>query len=187
VAVPEPGDYMPRLEKLLPHVDVFLPNHDEAAVLSGLKDPFDQAEFFRQRGVKTAVVTMGGEGAVLVQGGLRLKAGVFSMPYVDGSGGGDAMPATSMASCADWMRRVVCRSPAPWERVACVPSALHPGCSRATSASNSWENTPWRYMLVERYPEKRGQAPFAGSGPQGASHKFPVQRGLHPVAGLVHC
>jgi sugar/nucleoside kinase (ribokinase family) len=93
VALPGPGEYMPRLEKLLPHVDVFLPNHDEAAVISGVKDSFDQAEFFRQRGVKTAVVTMGGEGAVLVQDGVRLKAGIFSMPYVDGSGGGDAFDA----------------------------------------------------------------------------------------------
>jgi sugar/nucleoside kinase (ribokinase family) len=93
VAVPGPGEYLSRLERLLPHVDVFLPNHDEAAVITGKKDPFAQAEFFHQRGVKTAVVTMGGEGAVLVSDGLRLEAGVFSMPYVDGSGGGDAFDA----------------------------------------------------------------------------------------------
>jgi sugar/nucleoside kinase (ribokinase family) len=93
VALPGPGEYLSRLEKLLPHVDVFLPNHDEAVVITGEKDPFRQAEFFRERGVRTSVVTMGGDGAVLVQDGLRLKAGVFSMPYVDGSGGGDAFDA----------------------------------------------------------------------------------------------
>jgi sugar/nucleoside kinase (ribokinase family) len=36
---------------------------------------------------------MGGEGSVLVRQGLRLKAGVFSVPFVDGSGGGDAFDA----------------------------------------------------------------------------------------------
>jgi sugar/nucleoside kinase (ribokinase family) len=30
---------------------------------------------------------------VLVQDGLRLRAGVYSVPYVDGSGGGDAFDA----------------------------------------------------------------------------------------------
>ena len=93
VGVPGPGEYLSRLEKLLPYVDVFLPNHDEAALISGVKEPLAQAEFFHQRGVKTAVVTMGGEGAVLVEDGLRLRAGVFCMPYVDGSGGGDAFDA----------------------------------------------------------------------------------------------
>jgi sugar/nucleoside kinase (ribokinase family) len=93
VALPGPGEYLSRLEQLLPHVDVFLPNHDEAAMLSGVRDPFQQADFFLARGAKTAVVTMGGDGAVLVQPGLRLKAGVFSMPFVDGSGGGDAFDA----------------------------------------------------------------------------------------------
>jgi sugar/nucleoside kinase (ribokinase family) len=93
VALPGPGEYLSRLEKLLPHVDVFLPNHDEARVISGEKDPFRQAEFFHERGAKTAVVTMGSDGAVLVRDGMRLKAGVFSVPYVDGSGGGDAFDA----------------------------------------------------------------------------------------------
>jgi sugar/nucleoside kinase (ribokinase family) len=93
VALPGPGEYLSRLEKLLPHVDVFLPNHDEAAIISGVKDSYEQAEFFHACGAKTAVVTMGGDGAVLVSDGLRLKAGVFSMPYIDGSGGGDAFDA----------------------------------------------------------------------------------------------
>jgi sugar/nucleoside kinase (ribokinase family) len=93
VALPGPGEYLPHLEKLLPHVDVFLPNQDEATLISGVSDPLEQAKFFYDRGAKTAVVTLGGEGAVLVQAGARLKAGVYSIPYVDGSGGGDAFDA----------------------------------------------------------------------------------------------
>jgi sugar/nucleoside kinase (ribokinase family) len=94
VAIPHPApDYVQRLDRLLPHVDVFLPNNHEAELICGEKDPVRQAEFFQRLGAHTAVITMGGEGAVLVQKDLRLRSGIFSVPYVDGSGGGDAFDA----------------------------------------------------------------------------------------------
>jgi len=93
VAIPKPGDYLPRLRKLLPHVDVFLPNNHESYLLTGEKDPVRQAEALHRLGAKTAVVTMGGAGSILVQDELRLRAGVFHVPFVDGSGGGDAFDA----------------------------------------------------------------------------------------------
>jgi sugar/nucleoside kinase (ribokinase family) len=93
VALPGPGEYLSRLEKLLPLTDVFLPNQHEAEVISGEADPFRQAEFFQRRGVHSAVITMGSDGAVMVRDGLRLKVGVYSVPYVDPSGGGDAFDA----------------------------------------------------------------------------------------------
>jgi sugar/nucleoside kinase (ribokinase family) len=93
VATPGRADYLPRLAKLLPHVDVFLPNNHEAELITGEKDPLRQAELFHGKGVKTAVITMGGDGAILVGRGVKLRAGVYSVPYVDGSGGGDAFDA----------------------------------------------------------------------------------------------
>lgn len=93
VATPGQADYLPRLEKLLPHVDVFLPNHHEGELITGEKDPLKQAELFHRLGAKTAVITLGGEGAILVQDSLRVRAGIYTVPYVDGSGGGDAFDA----------------------------------------------------------------------------------------------
>ena len=93
VATPGPGDYISRLEKLLPLVDVFLPNNHEAELITGEQDPLRQAEVFRRLGAGTVVITRGGEGAVLVSERARLRAGVFPMDYVDGSGGGDAFDA----------------------------------------------------------------------------------------------
>ena len=93
VVVPGPGDYVGRLRPLLPHVDVFLPNHDEAALITGEHDPVRQAEFFRSLGCGTVVITMGGAGCVLVEAGRRLRAGVFAVPLVDATGGGDAFDA----------------------------------------------------------------------------------------------
>ncbi len=77
----------------MPHVDVFLPNHHEAELITGVAEPMRQAECFHARGCGTAIITMGGEGAVLVQQGRRLRAGVYPVPFVDASGGGDAFDA----------------------------------------------------------------------------------------------
>jgi sugar/nucleoside kinase (ribokinase family) len=93
VATPGKADYLPHLRELLPHVDVFLPNNHEAELITGESDPVRQAEAFRRLGAGTAVITLGSEGAVLVQEGLRLRSGIYSVPYVDGSGGGDAFDA----------------------------------------------------------------------------------------------
>ncbi|HXG13325.1 MAG TPA: sugar kinase [Gemmataceae bacterium] len=93
VVTPGRGDYLARLEKLLPHVDVFLPNNHEAELMTGETDPLKQAEVFRRLGAGTVVITMGGDGAVLVNDQQRLRAGVYPVEYVDGSGGGDAFDA----------------------------------------------------------------------------------------------
>jgi sugar/nucleoside kinase (ribokinase family) len=93
VATPGPADYLSRLERLLPYVDVFLPNNHEAELITGQTDPLRQAELFQRLGAATAVITLGSDGAVLVSRNLRLRAGVYSVPFVDGSGGGDAFDA----------------------------------------------------------------------------------------------
>ncbi|MCI0456898.1 MAG: carbohydrate kinase family protein [Gemmataceae bacterium] len=93
VVTPGPADYLGRLEQVLPHVDVFLPNNHEAELITGEKDPMRQAELFHRLGARTVVVTMGADGAVLVEEGVKLRAGIYSVPYVDGSGGGDAFDA----------------------------------------------------------------------------------------------
>ncbi len=93
VVTPGPGEYLSRLERLLPHVDVFLPNNHEGELITGERDPLRQAEVFRRLGAGTVVITLGGDGAVLVNGQVRLRSGVYPVPYVDGSGGGDAFDA----------------------------------------------------------------------------------------------
>jgi sugar/nucleoside kinase (ribokinase family) len=93
VATPGPAEYLSRLEGLLPHVDVFLPNNHEGELITGERDPLRQAELFHRLGARTAVVTLGGEGAVLVNDRVRLRASAFTVPFVDASGGGDAFDA----------------------------------------------------------------------------------------------
>jgi sugar/nucleoside kinase (ribokinase family) len=122
VGTPGPGDYLPSLEPLLPHVDVFTPNHHEAELITGEKDPLRQAERFRALGARTVVITMGGAGALLVDERARLKAGAYSIEYVDGSGGGDAFDAGYIVGMLEG------RGPEDCLRLA---SALGASCVRA--------------------------------------------------------
>jgi sugar/nucleoside kinase (ribokinase family) len=101
VVTPGPADYLPHLEPVLPHVDVFLPNNHEAELITREPDPVRQAETFHRLGARTAIVTLGGDGAVVVGEGVRLRAGAFSVPFVDGSGGGDAFAAGYVAGLLD--------------------------------------------------------------------------------------
>jgi sugar/nucleoside kinase (ribokinase family) len=122
VVTPGPGNYLPRLEPLLPNVDAFLPNNHEAELITGEKNPLRQAELFHKLGAKTAVITMGGEGSVLVSDGLKLRAGVYSVPFVDGSGGGDAFDAGYIYGLLNRMSTEDCLR---------VASALGASCVRA--------------------------------------------------------
>ncbi|MFT3882036.1 MAG: carbohydrate kinase family protein [Gemmatales bacterium] len=93
VGIPGPGEYTSRLSELLPHVDVFLPNDDEAQVILGESDPRQQALRFHEMGAKTVVITCGEHGSFLVNNKERLESSIFKMDYVDGSGSGDAFDA----------------------------------------------------------------------------------------------
>src|SRR5579862_2286892 len=64
VVIPGRQDYVPFLAPVLPWTDVFLPNNDEAEIITGLHDPVDQAKRFRDMGVTTAIVTCGSRGCV---------------------------------------------------------------------------------------------------------------------------
>jgi sugar/nucleoside kinase (ribokinase family) len=93
VAVSGPGDYLAQLERVLPHTDVFLPNHDEGAQICGTSDVLRQAQQFHRLGAGTVVITCGGNGSVLVNDRVRLRAGTYPVEYVDGTGCGDAFDA----------------------------------------------------------------------------------------------
>ncbi|RIK78399.1 MAG: sugar kinase [Planctomycetota bacterium] len=82
-----------RLAPLLAETDVFLPNEDEARLITGKPDPVAQAEQFRAAGARTVVVTCGGAGSILVNDRVRLLSGVYPIDYVGGTGSGDAFDA----------------------------------------------------------------------------------------------
>jgi sugar/nucleoside kinase (ribokinase family) len=78
------------LERVLPFVDVFMPNNEEAERLTGKGDPRSQAEALLRAGCAMVVITMGGRGALLMDRAQLIEAPAFSIALVDSSGAGDA-------------------------------------------------------------------------------------------------
>ena len=81
------------LERVLPYVDYFMPNRDEAAVLTGRSEPLAQARALQAMGANTVVITQGKEGALVLQGDTVWGADAFPVEAIDPSGGGDAFAA----------------------------------------------------------------------------------------------
>ncbi len=93
VATPGPGRYLEPLKVVLPHTDVFVPNSDEAQLILGVSDPVQQARMFHEMGARRVIITRGEHGVVSFSDKLRVKVGAYQVPFVDGSGGGDAFNA----------------------------------------------------------------------------------------------
>jgi sugar/nucleoside kinase (ribokinase family) len=86
-----------RCLRLLPDVDVFLPNEDEARIITGESEPAVQARVLRKAGVGLAIITRGKQGLYADDGRQVVRMGVFSVPMVDPSGCGDCFTAGLVA------------------------------------------------------------------------------------------
>jgi sugar/nucleoside kinase (ribokinase family) len=128
VVVPGPGDHWHKFAEILTQTDVFLPNADEAELITGLTDPLAQAERFRAAGVRTVVITRGEHGTLLVEEGRRLQAGVYPTTFVGGTGAGDAFDAGFIAGLLAGEDSLGCLR---WG------SALGASCVRSVSATGS--------------------------------------------------
>ena len=92
-----------RAMRLLEHVDVFVPNEDEARILTGEESVSRQAKALRQAGAPTVVITRGQQGLYADDGERAVEMGVFEVPLVDPSGCGDCFTAGLLAALSrDW-------------------------------------------------------------------------------------
>jgi sugar/nucleoside kinase (ribokinase family) len=142
VVVPGPGNHLAELERLLPHIDVFLPNSHEAELITGEKEPLRQAELFHKLGARTVIITLGEGGSVLVDERQRLRAGTYPSLFVDGSGGGDAFA----AGYIDGLLRGL-----PAEECLRVASALGASCVRAVGSTTGVFTRPECEEFLHRH------------------------------------
>ena len=54
---------LPKVERLLPYTDYFMPSEEEARALSGLHENRDLAQFLLDRGAGSVILTLGADGA----------------------------------------------------------------------------------------------------------------------------
>jgi sugar/nucleoside kinase (ribokinase family) len=128
VVVPGPGEHWHKIKDALAETDVFLPNTDEAAIITGDADPLGQAARFRDAGARTVVITQGDHGTLLVSDGLCVLAGTYPTQFVGGTGAGDAFDAGYIAGLLAGEDPIGCLK---WG------SALGASCVRSISATES--------------------------------------------------
>jgi len=90
VVMPQQMTGMDDLTALLPHIDYFLPNDDEARQITGQVAPVDQCKALRTADAQTVIVTRGQAGAVAARGEQFWQSGAYQTQVVDPSGSGDA-------------------------------------------------------------------------------------------------
>lgn len=78
---------------VLPEVDYFVPNDDEAAALTGESEPSRQAARLLELGVGTVIVTMGARGLVAASRDEVIELPAPAVDFVEPSGAGDAFAA----------------------------------------------------------------------------------------------
>lgn len=88
-----PSPLRPFFAGLWPLVNVAFVNRGEAEALGG-------AAFLLSAGVRTVVMTLGSDGAVLTEGSDEQRVPAQSCPVIDPTGAGDSFMATAIASAA---------------------------------------------------------------------------------------
>src|SRR5579875_466037 len=83
-------DTLDLLRRYLPLVDVFMPNAQEAARVTGLDSPEAAADVFLQLGAGCVIVKLGERGCLIAHGATRTYQPAFDVPVVDSTGCGDA-------------------------------------------------------------------------------------------------
>jgi sugar/nucleoside kinase (ribokinase family) len=122
VVVPRGYSGMDAMLPLLPNIDFFLPNDDEACRLTGFPDVEHQLEAFLQQGARTVVITCGNDGSLVACGNKRWWAGAYRISSIDPSGAGDAFAAG-----------VVCGILRRWEMPRTLAYAAALGASATTA------------------------------------------------------
>ncbi len=138
VVVPQNVAGMEALTPLLPYVDYFLPNDDEASRLTGCHNVEQQLATLLQHGVRTAIITQGAAGAVAASGRDRWRVAAHRVACLDPSGSGDAFAAG-----------IVCGIVRRWD----VPRMLRYAAALGASATRAVGTTDGVFFAAdaERY------------------------------------
>ena len=94
-------------EKILPcmpYLDYFMPNLEEAGMITGLSDPDQMCQYFLDAGAKNVVLKMGERGSLILSAsGQRVRVPAYKVKLVDTTGCGDAWSAGFIAGLSHHM------------------------------------------------------------------------------------
>ncbi|NAS26195.1 carbohydrate kinase family protein [Herbidospora sp. NEAU-GS84] len=83
-------DLMPAAKTFLPHVDHFLPNEEQALMMTGAPTVEEAAKSLLGEGPRTVVITLGGEGSLVATADGLTRVPAEDVQVIDTTGCGDA-------------------------------------------------------------------------------------------------
>ncbi len=185
VVVPQDRAGMEDLGPLLPQIDYFLPNDDEARRLTGIADPPCQAEALLRLGARTVIITCGPDGSFAARGATvgeptRTRP-IRSIPRDRAT---PSRPASSPGSCAVGTCPRPCATPPRWVHRQPRPSAPPTACSRPSKHGLSSPSARRGWIISRRRHEMRfemnmgsaarvGVPALAGNGRRSKKEKPP--------------
>ncbi len=87
-----------KIAPCMPYLDYFMPNLEEAGMITGLSDPDEMCKYFLSAGAKNVILKMGERGSlILSSNGERIRVPAFKVRLVDTTGCGDAWSAGFIA------------------------------------------------------------------------------------------
>jgi sugar/nucleoside kinase (ribokinase family) len=90
VVIPQAFESFDGLKRLLEHTDYFLPNDDEARIITGENYPLDQLRAVNRMGAHCTIITRGGDGVLAARGDNLWGLSAYRAEAIDSSGAGDA-------------------------------------------------------------------------------------------------
>lgn len=135
------GETLEDLKELLPYIDSIFPNEEEIALLTGERDPFENAKRLVSCGVKTAVVKCGANGCVVADGqGVRAIPAVPVNACLDTTGAGDSFAAGFLWGIANGWQTDECA------RFACAAASCTVEAYGAVGGIHSLEDVKRRIL-----------------------------------------
>lgn len=95
------GEGMADLQGILPYLDYFLPNLEEAKLLTGENEPDQMADCLLQNGVSNVIIKLGKAGCLIKNEKERHLLPAFPAKAIDTTGAGDNFVAAFIASVLD--------------------------------------------------------------------------------------
>ena len=142
---PKRGETLADVRCLLPYVDYFFPNREEAALLTGETDPEESARLLAEAGVGCVVIKCGSEGCLLRTAGETLRIPACPVGNaVDSTGAGDSFAAGFLWGLTEGF------TPEDCGRFACAAASCTVEQLGATAAIQSAEEPLRRFRAMGR-------------------------------------
>lgn len=138
------GEQLEDLKELMPYIDYFFPNEEEAALLTGTDNAYANGELFVKAGVKCAVIKRGRQGCLICTEKEMIEVPAFPVvDCVDTTGAGDSFAAGFLWALSENYSLADCG------RFGCAVSSCSVECVGAVDGILSIEEPMRRFSVMQ--------------------------------------